>query len=416
MTTKELKKEIHRLCFHDKKKEAAKLLTENIAAFDFDDDDDLEDVFGIACDVCGAGDFESMEILAAQEDFDINMRINGETLMTHLSASLFRNLASLRKVIELGGDVTAANRSGDTVCSLALKYKVSDVSEYLVRLLPVEELYKADHLGRMPFHIACEQKSRDVLAFMHKQTSLDTAAIILERGFDINTPCADRNANFHSRFDYEGKSALHIACAKGFVDGARFLILSGADVNLSDIKGRKPLFYAANMDEDLREAASIPSQRQTVDRHIEIIKLLCENGADVNTVNDEGETPLLATVNGSRFANGIGQDYEKIAQCLIDCGAKARVSDLAGQTPLHFSVRYAFKDITKQLIALNADVNARDKTGRTPMHYAVSGCKERMVKLLIRNGADKDIVDNQGVKPLDIASEKGYVDIVEMLI
>lgn len=45
--------------------------------------------------------------------------------------------------------------------------------------------------------------------------------------------------------DKEGKTALHIAAAKGLPHFVRFLANNHASVNVKDIKGRTPLHYCA---------------------------------------------------------------------------------------------------------------------------------------------------------------------------
>ena len=54
--------------------------------------------------------------------------------------------------------------------------------------------------------------------------------------------------------------------------------------------------------------------------------------------------------------------------------------------------------------------------GYTALHYACHNRIENMVHLLIGEGANMEITDSEGMKPLHIASQKGYIDIIEILL
>ena len=118
---------------------------------------------------------------------------------------------------------------------------------------------------------------------------------------------------------------------------------------------------------------------------IEIIKLLIENGADVNTRDEGGKMPL-------HFANKV-----EMAKLLIDNGADVNTRDEGGKMPLHFANKV---EMAKLLIDNGADVNTRDEGGNTPLHFAN---KVEMAKLLIDNGADVNAMSNKGQTPCDTA-------------
>lgn len=76
------------------------------------------------------------------------------------------------------------------------------------------------------------------------------------------------------------RDALNWAAAKGSIDTAKLLIERGFDVNASikdDFVGKTPLLAAC-------EAKKLNSQR------IAVAKLLMKNGADVNARNQDGKT------------------------------------------------------------------------------------------------------------------------------
>ena len=70
---------------------------------------------------------------------------------------------------------------------------------------------------------------------------------------------------------------------------------------------------------------------------------------------------------------------------------------------------------TYRLIAMGADVNVRNETGQTPLMLATEKGYADMVQVLIQHGANPKLVNNQGESALTIALMKGYTRIAESL-
>lgn len=67
------------------------------------------------------------------------------------------------------------------------------------------------------------------------------------------------------------------------------------------------------------------------------------------------------------------------------------------------------------LIQKGVNVNSRDQNGDTPLHLAVYYNNVEVVKILIRYGANPRIKNRQGFSSIDIARDKGYVEIYRLL-
>jgi ankyrin repeat protein len=72
-----------------------------------------------------------------------------------------------------------------------------------------------------------------------------------------------------------GRTNLHKAAFDGNAERVKELLKKGADPNTKDKKGRTPLHWAA-----------------PYKGHVEVVKLLLEHGADPNIKNKYGRTPL----------------------------------------------------------------------------------------------------------------------------
>jgi hypothetical protein len=79
-----------------------------------------------------------------------------------------------------------------------------------------------------------------------------------------------RNINVNVKDDENGSTPLHRAAANGHIEISRLLLQNGADVNVKDDGGNTPLHWAAEED------------------NIDVLHLLVENGADLEAQNNEG--------------------------------------------------------------------------------------------------------------------------------
>jgi hypothetical protein len=103
-------------------------------------------------------------------------------------------------------------------------------------------------------------------------------------------------------------------------------------------------------------------------------------------------------------------------QLLISEGADINSRNRMGWTPLHTAIRNHRQAVTEFLIAKGADVNAKDNSGWTPLHNAVNTGQIDAVELLITKGADVNIMGGRGDNALSLAKKRRYTEIVDLLL
>ncbi|MNY67310.1 Ankyrin repeat protein [compost metagenome] len=67
------------------------------------------------------------------------------------------------------------------------------------------------------------------------------------------------------------------------------------------------------------------------------------------------------------------------------------------------------------LINAGANVNVVQQAGFTPLHAAAQQGDIELIILLLENGAEVDIRMEGGKLPADLAREKGFAEIAEIL-
>ncbi|MDE0092794.1 MAG: ankyrin repeat domain-containing protein, partial [Oligoflexia bacterium] len=130
-------------------------------------------------------------------------------------------------------------------------------------------------------------------------------------------------------YAYSQDDNLYRAVRTGDRDKALVLIERGADVNETR-EGRTLLHIAA-----LRG-------------YIDIVIALIEKEADIHATDKHGETPLYRAV---------WKGDKDMALVLIKAGADVNVVNRLGRTPLHLAVWKGDKDMALVLIKAGADVN-----------------------------------------------------------
>jgi ankyrin repeat protein len=149
------------------------------------------------------------------------------------------------------------------------------------------------------------------------------------------------------------------AAAKGYVDSVRFLLERGANSNIKD---------EVTKTSALHQAICSPTAPRPNPAEEQIIKLLIENKANVDSNDNYGNTPLHQALNFNRL---------EAVQVLISNKANPDVANSAGVTPLHLAVSKGSVEAVEILIKAGADVNLKTGGQMTPLDIARAEVKKR---------------------------------------
>ena len=189
--------------------------------------------------------------------------------------------------------------------------------------------------------------------------------------------------------EYKNRTPLSWAAQGGRDTIIKLIIQNGTDIDHRDGGGRTPL------------------SRASENGHMTTVRLLIHEGAKVNTSDRDGWTPLAwASRNG----------HKEVVTLLVDGGAELNVGIRLGWTPLSWASQYGHVEVSRLLVDKGAEVSSRDEDGWTPLAWALEDGHEAVVRLLVERGADVNSIDQYGRTPLSWASQYGHVRVARFLI
>jgi ankyrin len=110
------------------------------------------------------------------------------------------------------------------------------------------------------------------------------------------------------------------------------------------------------------------------------IAALLAKGADLSLANSRGMTPIMAAAGlgsvdadtrGFYLSDDTQQRSIESLKLLIKAGADINSKDSRGLTPLHEAARWGWNEVVQFLVANGADLNAKDNRGNTPIDSAL---------------------------------------------
>lgn len=330
------------------------------------------------------------------KSFNINDRCsNGMTALHHAIKNAPSRLAQIsvaQTLIDHGMDLNTRDDLGQTALHLLAKTGTEGLADLL--LANGAEPNMKDATGKTPLHVSVDSGQFPFAYWIIKH----------ERGADIKETCTE-----------DGSNVLHLVIRnmKLSIEDTESVISSllncgcTAIIEMPDEQGTRPLHDAVRFN------------------CLSTVKLLIENGADVNIRDNEHITPIHLALDRQK---------PDILEFLL----KAQRLDLSrccrgGMTVFHRAVNKAIEarksgdeDEMKKMLgfvrALGEHADAKhsiditNKLGSTPLHTAVTHDYDELVRILLKAGALPDFQNTNGYASLHLAVICGHWSVVQSLL
>lgn len=354
------------------------------------------------------------DIISLLIDRGADVNLAGEDAYTPLAVAISENHTDIAKLlIDRGADINSIS-ANETPLIMAARLKNTDVAKLLIEKGADRNLV--------------DDKCNSALIYAVKTENIDLVKLLVENGSDCNL------------VNIRKSSALSIAVAKNYVAVATLLIEADANITMPNNESLLKLALDKNHVEIANKMVikGITTIDSTLalywaveQKNIDLLKLLCSKGADLNVALNQSENLLTLALRSSNteilqtlIKNGIDLNA-------VDANADIRIPAVNNYSPLMYLLkmynRHNKLDMVKMLVKGGANVNAVhdnknalwvalryinsdnaickyiakrttffdgiEYNGRSIFQHVVNYNYTSIVKWMVRNGANTDTGD-----------------------
>lgn len=247
-----------------------------------------------------------------------------EGLTPLLFATRAGHMDAVRALLDAGAKIEEPASDGTTPLYLAIVNAHWELAAYLLDrganpnvngrgITPLQQLVvtRRLHEGHLPHPPQTGRIS-----------SMELAKLLVAHGADINARMTvpGMGDGYRNRMNRTGSTAFLLA-AKGIdPEMMKFLVSRGADPKIPNVENTNAIMLAAGVDQ-----FNPGEDAGTEEESLEAVKYCVSLGLDVNSIDDNGETALHGTAY---------KGFNRVAQYLVDQGAKLDIRNVLGWTPL----------------------------------------------------------------------------------
>lgn len=139
--------------------------------------------------------------------------------------------------------------------------------------------------------------------------------------------------------------------------------------------------------------------------NFELMRLFLANGADINRLNDNGESALVLAAWRGKM---------DVVKWLLERGARINAPQRQWSA-LHYAVFSGHAELADYLIENGADIDAKSTNGSSVLMMAIYEGRESLARKLIEKGADRSPRNDWGDGALEWAMRFNHLNVARML-
>uniref|UniRef100_A0A8C8IL85 Ion transport domain-containing protein n=1 Tax=Oncorhynchus tshawytscha TaxID=74940 RepID=A0A8C8IL85_ONCTS len=369
----------------------------------------------------------------------------------HLAVSLGHNPLSDDALLLSHSNTDANLMGGQGNTPLMLACSVDNHEAVRLLFKYRARLCQQNKLGHYPIHAAAfagAKKSMLVVLQKGEEMGFSTETHINYVDKSFSTPlhlavhggnleaiklCIEQGAKIDQK-QCDKSTALHFACTQGASEAVK-LMLSAYDrvcdvINIPDGASQTPLHKATIFD------------------HVGLAEYLISKGADINSIDCKGHTPLLLATScsawktvGLLLTHGANLKIKDKYDCnflhlailqpkglknlppeVLQCSNVRELlgaEDNEGCTPLHYACRLGIPESVTDMLGLNVSLDQKSKQKKSALHFAaeygrINTCHRLLEWMTCTRLLNEG--DESGMTPLHLASRGGHIKVLELLL
>jgi ankyrin repeat protein len=231
---------------------------------------------------------------------------------------------------------------------------------------------------------------------------------LIEAGADINAQLAPPKILPVYASDTD-TTALYVAVRDDHPEMVKLLVDNGADINLAArLISNSPLNLAVSLGRSESLRIFLDSEMDNYEFDSGALSSAARQGHLENFEILIGQGFALENEYKNSLRSAISSNELNVVKLLI-------ANDVEISEPLHFAIQSKSSEMLKFLISTGSDVNEISTEGDAPLHLTAARRLTEATQILIDSGADLNIKNAEGQTPLDIAIAQNHSEIADLL-
>ncbi len=256
------------------------------------------------------------------------------------------------------------------------------------------------------------QRGADIEAAQHeKWTALHYSA---RDGYHKAALKILKRKNVINAQNIRGWTPLHLAAWNNQVLLVNLLLLNGAKDSILNEDGKKPSDLAKQ-----KKLDELATQIQSGTTNL--VELY--NAGLVSVVDEQVKNAPQKSVSSKDSKErtllhvATTQNDIPFIKMLIENGADVNATDAEGRTALMYCIELALYEKLLKLLIQKSNVNTKDHYGNTALHYGAAKEDTTLLKILLKRGADPNLCNHDDFTPFETACSKtGDTDIMKLFL